>query len=79
MGKRIIRNHNLRREIADFVLNSSIDELLTLLCAMELENRLPNFFGCDRCKELFGDCPEDCTTEPCKDRMLKYDEMRDDG
>ena len=77
MSTKITRNHNLRREIAEFVLECSMDELLALVCAIETEPKLPKFFGCDKCKSLFGECPNELTTEPCKNRILKYEEMRD--
>lgn len=78
MSKRVVRNHNLRREIAEYILNCSDDELLKVLCNLEMDNTIPEFFSCEKCKELFGVCPES-GTEICKNRILRYEEMRDNG
>jgi len=78
---RIIRNHNLRREIAEWVLNSSLDELLDLLVALDGAKGIPEFFSCEQCKRLFNLCvdSEDLTTEPCKVCITKYDELREEA
>lgn len=78
MSKRIVRNHDLRREIAEYVLNCSEDELFNVICALETDNTIPKFFSCEKCKELFGSCPN-TSTKVCKSRILKYEEMRDNG
>lgn len=78
MGKTTIKKHDLRREIAEYVLNCSIDELVGILSAFEEDDKLPTFFGCKQCKEMFGDClSESSLTDSCKERILKYEEMRD--
>lgn len=79
MSRHIVRNHDLRREIFEYVLNCSDDELFIILCTLEMEDTIPKFFSCGNCKELFGDCPEGNGTEVCKSRILKYEEMRDNG
>lgn len=78
MSKSVVRNHNLRREIAEYILNCSDDELFNAICTLEMGDTIPKFFSCERCKELFGVCPES-GTEVCKSRILKYEEMRDNG
>lgn len=78
MSKRVVRNHNLRREIAEYILNCSDDELLDVLYALEKDSISPKFFSCEKCKELFGHCDKS-GVELCKSRILKYEEMRDNG
>ncbi len=83
MSKRIVRNHNLRREIAEYILSCSMDELLAVVCSLETDPCIPNFFGCDKCKKMFGECPleidDGATLEVCKGRISQYEEMRDNG
>lgn len=73
---KIINKNNIRRDIAEFVLNCSTDELFAVLCALESDDTIPEFFSCDKCKELFGECTAEETplTELCKNHMLKYEE-----
>lgn len=73
MGKTIVRNHDLRREIAEYILNCSMEQLVQVLRALETENNIPKFFSCERCINIFGGCGE----KNCESRILKYEEMRD--
>lgn len=83
MSKRVVRNHDLRREIAEYILSCSMDELLAVVCALETDTDIPIFFECDKCKKMFGACPleldDGATLEVCKSRILQYEEMRDNG
>ncbi len=79
MSKRVVRNHDLRREIAEYVLNCSDDELFNVIYTLEKGKTIPKFFSCEKCEDLFGNCPEGGGTEVCKSRIHKYEEMRDDG
>ena len=44
--------------------NYSVDELSIDLTASS--------FGCDSCKELYGECLEEATNKECLDRYKKY-------
>lgn len=79
MSRRIIRNHDLRREIAEYVLNCSDDELFNVICTLERDRTIPKFFSCEKCEELFGNCIEKSGTELCKGIISQYEEMRDNG
>lgn len=79
MSRRVVRNHDLRREIAEYVLNCSDDELFNVIYTLEKCKKIPKFFSCEKCEDLFGNCPEGGGTEICKGRILKYEEMRDNG
>lgn len=78
MGKTMIKEHDLRREIAEYVLNCSMNELVGILSAFEEDDELPTFFGCKQCRKMFGECLDDeVSLELCKERILKYEETRD--
>lgn len=82
MSKSVVRNHNLRREIAEYILNCSDDELLEVISTLEMASSIPYFFSCEKCQELFGECDESslsgAITGGCIDKIHKYEEMRDD-
>lgn len=78
MGKPAVKKHDLRREIAEYILNCSTNNLIGILSAFENDDALPTFFGCKQCEEMFGECLDnDVSLEVCKERILKYEEMRD--
>lgn len=89
MSRCVVRNHDLRREIAEYVLNCSDNELFNVICALDGDDTVPKFFSCEKCTELFGKCSEELLNEDmdievygieeCIGRIHKYEEMRDNG
>ncbi len=79
MGKNIVRNHNLRREIAEYVLSCTDQDLLSIICALEEHTEIPSFFSCEKCRRLFGKCEPERNHYPneCLSKIYKYEEMRD--
>ena len=80
MGKiKVAKEYSLRRELAEYVLKCSDEAFIAFLCALETDNSIPNFFNCEKCKELFGECPiEDGVDlfDACTNRIAQFEEMK---
>lgn len=54
MSKRVVRNHDLRREIAEYVLNCSDDELFNVIYTLEKGKTIPKFLAVKNVRIFLG-------------------------
>lgn len=75
MGK-LIRHYSMgrtRKELADYVLNCTDDELYELCCVIGEEIKGITTWSCDECKKRFNpDCNFNCFDPKCR---KYFDEM----
>lgn len=64
----------VRKNLAEYILNCSTNELMTVLTALESDNEIPNFFSCETCTKHFGKCTL-FTKCDCAERLEKYEKM----